>query len=1334
MSKQSYLLILFLVFSALGFAQKPNPALRLPVTPDMPEFAKKLYVDDANLNVFELDKAYAPWHETYLSLKAEMKKAGENASDDLKRQFEHYKQYYKYYTRWRRQAYLYLKPDGSLDFTIKTYKDAEPMPSGAEKSMPSNWSYLGPVATRLPEQDQPGQPLNSHQVNVYSMDVAPSNASILYCGSEAGVVNKTTDKGLTWTQVGADFFAGAGIEAIAIHPTNPDIVYVAEGNNVQTTTNGGTTWSTALSIGSFNCNDLKFKPDEPEVVLASGSTLQRRTAGNIWTNVLSMPTYDIAFKPNDPLIVYVLVKNAGLNLCEFWKSTDGGLTWSIRSTGWISGLTDGGGRLTVTPADNNRVYAVLLTGSGPRVMRSDDAGETWAVVASSSDNSLIGTCGSGALAMPTGQGYYDLSIVASHSNADHLIVATTSAFKSTDGGATYAPVGGYCGSIPIHADIQEMTAKGGDTWIATDGGMNLSTDFYTAGANHSARINTLRGTEFWGLDQGWNEDVIVGGRYHNGNTARREAYPAGDYLFIGGGEAPTGYINPGNPAMTYFSDIGGKILPAAINGNVGGFTVTKFPSEDIYSMFGGEQKWDPRYMYTYYLGNGNKFWKTTDNGISFTALFTHSNPDAKVRYIEVSRSNPDVIYCTVQIRNPSDDGELWKTTDGGANWTQCNNPGTLSAVERLESKITMSGSDANTLWWCFGTGPNGQKVFKSTDGGSTWSNRTTATLDNEHAVDILHQLGSNGIVYFISNGKVFYRDNTAPDWTAYSTGLPLNLYGNPGGIFAKLYYKGGKIRVAGGNGIWEADFFTPSTTTLVQPMTDHAVNDCTRDTIQLESYSVVNGAATYQWSLSPAPQWISNGNIRNPRIVLNATPGAYSATLTVTDANGVTNRTVNNFISNLPSGNVCAADTIPGKAITLDGSGDYALPSSNLNLNSNTVTLTAWVKRNGAQNDFAGIVFASGGNTNAGINIDATHQLRYHWNGDGWPFNSNLIVPNNEWAHVALVITPSNATLYLNGVGATNNAANAIEQFDTPLAIGSQTSFFGARDFKGQIDEVTIWNTALTQNQIRELMHLTPNPAAQPNLVAYYQFNELSGIAFDKVSTRHASLVNATRVVSTGPLGGGASNRQTITTGGAQVFTGTGVTLGFPAAGTYPDGEVVVTRLNIAADSIPPGFAYYSDNHYWVIDNYGTNQTFTALDSMRLGNILVPGVHAVSPTSYQLNRRTANAHLLPWTLLPGTSIGANGGAAGRITFGTASGITQFGQFLPVNVNTCPINLTVNGVPILDGTYNADQEITSLGTVPGSGNVTFQSETTLLQPNFSVTLGGVFTVLLLSCFP
>ena len=123
-------------------------------------------------------------------------------------------------------------------------------------------------------------------------------------------------------------------------------------------------------------------------------------------------------------------------------------------TNWGTIYERSGGRLSVTPADDNYVYVVLLTHDGtdpsqngdtkPQILKSTDNAGTWTNVAEGNSTEL---------GMSNGQGYYDLDICASHNNAEHLLAATTTGYKSTDGGANWLVVGGYSGSFAIHPDI-----------------------------------------------------------------------------------------------------------------------------------------------------------------------------------------------------------------------------------------------------------------------------------------------------------------------------------------------------------------------------------------------------------------------------------------------------------------------------------------------------------------------------------------------------------------------------------------------------------------------------------------------------------------------------------------------------------------------------------------------------------------------------------------------------------------------------------------------------------------------------------------------------------------
>ena len=101
--------------------------------------------------------------------------------------------------------------------------------------------------------------------------------------------------------------------------------------------------------------------------------------------------------------------------------------------------------------------------------------------------------------------------------------------------------------------------------------------------------------------------------------------------------------------------------------------------------------------------------------------------------------------------------------------------------------------------------------------------------------------------------------------------------------------------------------------------------------------------------------------------------------------------------------------------------GDYA-STPNLNIGeTNHFTVSAWVKPNGIQPEYTGIVFNDG--QSAGLNFRPDNQLAYHWPGGAWWWNSGLYVEADVWSHVALVVTPDSITVYLNGVGSSHITA-----------------------------------------------------------------------------------------------------------------------------------------------------------------------------------------------------------------------------------------------------------------------------------------------------------------------
>jgi hypothetical protein len=147
-----------------------------------------------------------------------------------------------------------------------------------------------------------------------------------------------------------------------------------------------------------------------------------------------------------------------------------------------------------------------------------------------------------------------------------------------------------------------------------------------------------------------------------------------------------------------------------------------------------------------------------------------------------------------------------------------------------------------------------------------------------------------------------------------------------------------------------------------------------------------------------------------------------------------------------------------------------------LNLNTNTMTITAWIYPLGSQVAYAGLVFCRSGSTVAGMNIDGTGAgLGYTWNNNSstWGWSSGVQPPANQWSFVALVVQPVGATLYLlntNGQqAATNSVANPNQAFAGTGTIGTDTYASAARVFNGVMDEVAVFNDALTLAQIQQL-------------------------------------------------------------------------------------------------------------------------------------------------------------------------------------------------------------------------------------------------------------------------
>lgn len=320
-------------------------------------------------------------------------------------------------------------------------------------------------------------------------------AGTFYMGATGGGVWKTEDYGITWKNISDGFFNTPSIGAIRVAPTNPDIVYVGTGSDgirsnviigkgVYKSINAGKTWKHIGLEKVGQIGAVEIHPTNPEIIFvaAQGQPFQKnpergvyqsKDGGASWKQVLfvadSVGAVDVEFAPANPNIVYATMwRNerkpwtiiSGANkVGGVYKSTDGGATWKKMTEGLPQGLI-GKIDLAVSAADPNRLYALVEAPKGEAgLYRSEDQGNSFKLMSTKKE----------LYARP----FYYLNVDANPLNADVVFVNEEDFLKSTDGGKTWKEI-----RTP-HGDNHDMWMNPRDTSVfiqSNDGGANITTN------------------------------------------------------------------------------------------------------------------------------------------------------------------------------------------------------------------------------------------------------------------------------------------------------------------------------------------------------------------------------------------------------------------------------------------------------------------------------------------------------------------------------------------------------------------------------------------------------------------------------------------------------------------------------------------------------------------------------------------------------------------------------------------------------------------------------------------------------------------------------------------
>jgi len=661
---------------------------------------------------------------------------------------------------------------------------AAAQPSGAPTGSGPQWRSLGP--TTIPN----GQTYGASRVNVSgrvaAIAVDPGNGAHVLCGAAAGGIWESFDRGGSWAPR-SDFSSSLAVGALAFDQTRPGIAYcgTGEGNfywslgaGVLKSSDGGTTWTqlcTAPFVGQ-GFYDLKIDPANSQHMLSANTygVYETSDGGATWMQRRSIiSAWSISIAPGGGAGAEILAA------CEdgLWKSTDGGMTWNNVP---LPGAPATFARLAVAHAPRNAGF-VYVFGSGGST--SPHTAYLWRRTSAAGAFSAFAP----PAALNTSQDWYDWFLAVAPDSDAQIYIGAIDSWRGDLSGANWTWTAlsnkGATGDS-IHPDQHAITFEPGNpamVYIGCDGGLFRSPD---RGVTWQSCNNGLVITEFEYIAQNVGSSRwLIGGTQDNG-TERYTGNPAWTHVMDGdGGDCAVNHDSPDIVFAEYYG------ISPQISTQDGDWTTFRGLSPSVPANE-GSLFYCP---YTCSANGGNTLalgtaalYVSRDNGTTWTRLTFPSAATASALYVP----GPDAVYVGTT------DGRILHTNWNGSAWS------TLSAMTTPRagantSSIYVGANNANILIVSYST-INGGRVFVSTNGGSSWTDRSTGLPALPVNVVEADSRNSNRIWVGTDLG-VYQSLDLGATWTNFSNGLPNVLIGD------LLFHPDAWVLRAGtrSRGVWE---------------------------------------------------------------------------------------------------------------------------------------------------------------------------------------------------------------------------------------------------------------------------------------------------------------------------------------------------------------------------------------------------------------------------------------------------------------------------------------------------------------------------------------------------
>ena len=666
-----------------------------------------------------------------------------------------------------------------------------------------------------------------------------------YMGTTGGGVWKTTDAGQRWTNISDGFFEMGSVGAVAVSASNPNIVYVgmgehaprgvmtSYGDGVYKSNDAGKTWVKLGLEKTQHISRILIHPTNPDLVYVAaqgalyGPNKERglyrsKDGGKTWENILFVNELtgaaELSMDAQNPLVLYAAMwehqrkpnivisggKGSGL-----YKSIDGGDTWQELT----KGLPEEKGKMAiaVSPANTNKVYALIESDSNQDkggLFVSNDAGKSWSMV--SGDNRLVQ------------RAWYYIEVFPDPNDENTVYVLSAPALRSEDGGKTWSRITGTHGD---YHDLWINPENSKNMVIANDGGAAISFNY---GKTWSTQSN-MPTAQFYRI----NTDNlfpynIYGGQQDNTSvkiaslSVGRWSIGREDWHYSAGGESAFLAFDPDDPRYV----MGGSYLGTIELLDMEGKMSTQVMAAPIQYL--GREARDMKYLYNW---NAPIIWskhepgtfyhcaqlvlRTRDNGLTWEEVspdLTRNQDDKQGKgggpYTNEAVGAENYGTIAYMIESPhekgvfytgSDDGLVHVTKNGGETWDNITPKG---LQECLINAIEVSPHDPATVYVAttrYKFNDHTPGFYKSTDYGKTWKNISAGIPYGAFTRVIREDSNKKGLLYGGTEKGIYISWNDGSSWEP----LQLNLPKTP--ILDLKVHQGDLIVATSGRSFWILD-------------------------------------------------------------------------------------------------------------------------------------------------------------------------------------------------------------------------------------------------------------------------------------------------------------------------------------------------------------------------------------------------------------------------------------------------------------------------------------------------------------------------------------------------